>query len=273
MSLLCSIAPKRLFTFGCSFTLFPYDTWADLVAYDLNVDMYNFGRSGAGNQFIFNTLIQAINHYQINENDLVMICWTNVCREDRRLKEGWLTPGNIYTQSVYPEYFVKQFVWPEGMLIRDFAPMDAARRLLMSITPNVQFMAMADFSVTNEWAAPDEKLYSLKVFELYKETQQYIKPSFFRVLWDNNISKRLEDTSNATGIAEAHPWTIDHLTYLQRIFSDHVFRDETINYAQQQTQKYIDLCSKHKVNYYETPNWQAELEQTKQVINYADYLL
>ena len=43
--------PKRLFTFGCSFTDYRWATWANILAYELDCEFHNFGKSGAGNQF------------------------------------------------------------------------------------------------------------------------------------------------------------------------------------------------------------------------------
>ena len=56
---LFSKKPTRIFTFGCSFTDYIWPTWANIIAYDLNIPFHNYGRGGAGNQFIFNTIMQA----------------------------------------------------------------------------------------------------------------------------------------------------------------------------------------------------------------------
>ena len=47
---------KRLFTFGCSVTEFIWPTWADILGREF--DYYeNWGRVGAGNLYIFNSII------------------------------------------------------------------------------------------------------------------------------------------------------------------------------------------------------------------------
>ena len=75
--------PKRIFTFGCSFVEYYWATWAEILGKDLGIPLYNFGKSGGGNQYIANTFAQANAVYNFNEDDLIIVSWTNVCREDR----------------------------------------------------------------------------------------------------------------------------------------------------------------------------------------------
>ena len=50
---------NRLFTFGCSFTRSKNPTWADIVA--RQYDHYqNWGQAGAGNSFIFYSLMEIL---------------------------------------------------------------------------------------------------------------------------------------------------------------------------------------------------------------------
>ena len=61
---------KRFFSFGCSFTRYAWTTWSDIIAEELKVPYYNYGGAGAGNQYIFNTVMQADAFYKFDENDL-----------------------------------------------------------------------------------------------------------------------------------------------------------------------------------------------------------
>ena len=97
---------KRFFAFGCSFTQYHWPTWANIISEEFN-ESYNYGRTGAGNFFIYQSLIEAILKHKINKDDLVMIMFSNVTREDRFVKKhGWITPGNLYFQNVYDEKFL-----------------------------------------------------------------------------------------------------------------------------------------------------------------------
>ena len=104
-----------LITFGCSFTKYSWGTWANILAKELEpVEYINLGKSGAGNQYIFNMLMQADAVYDFTHEDLVVVQWTNVCREDRYIPQKkdsgpWVTPGNIYSQEEYDTNFVMNY--------------------------------------------------------------------------------------------------------------------------------------------------------------------
>ena len=109
----------RLFTFGCSFTQYIWPTWADILSKEFSF-YENWGKRGAGNVYIANTVAQSVILNKINKDDTVIIMWTNMMREDRYITD-WVCQGNIYTQSVYDEDFIKKYVTVKGCYIRDMA--------------------------------------------------------------------------------------------------------------------------------------------------------
>jgi hypothetical protein len=110
---------KRFFAFGCSFTQYYWPTWADIISNEFK-ESHNYGRNGAGNFFIYQSLIEAILQHEINKDDLVMIMFSSVTREDRFTKNrGWITPGNLYFQNEYDEKFIKNYMCDHGYLMRD----------------------------------------------------------------------------------------------------------------------------------------------------------
>jgi hypothetical protein len=90
----------RFFAFGCSFTKYHFPTWADILGHEYqqqSAKYYNFGNSGAGNQYIITRIWEANALYNFNKDDTVAICWTNFFREDRFHENlSWHTPGNIF---------------------------------------------------------------------------------------------------------------------------------------------------------------------------------
>jgi hypothetical protein len=64
----------RLFTFGCSFTQYIWPTWADILAREFEY-YENWGSSGAGNQYIFHSLVECYQRNLLNSNDT--ISWIN----------------------------------------------------------------------------------------------------------------------------------------------------------------------------------------------------
>ena len=220
--------PKRLFTFGCSFTNYEWPTWSNIIAYDLDIPFYNYGRSGAGNQFIFNTLLQADTQYQFNEDDLVIVSWTNVSREDRHRHNQWVTPGNIYTQPVYDEKYLQEWVCPVGYTVRDFAFIKATWELLDKRKCQFHFLKMIDFDMKNQWV-PSEMIESAKHIEnFYSFYLSKILPSFYQVLWNNNLQSKFdaEHELYKGKFSDGHPSIKEYLTYLESVF-DHNFSEQT----------------------------------------------
>lgn len=133
---------KRLFVFGCSYTLHKWPTWAHVLASEIdNVELYNFGRSGSGNLFISLRVAEANKRFKFNENDLVVVMWTSFTREDRWIDGYWEGNGNIFNQSFYPESWVKEFVDPDFCLMRDLALMELTSKYLKNLPCTSLFMS------------------------------------------------------------------------------------------------------------------------------------
>jgi len=172
----------RFFAFGCSATSCNWPTWADILARDY--DHYqNWALPGAGNSFIFYSVMEAIKRNAINKDDTVMIMWTNIGREDRYVKgTGWITPGSIYNQTIYSADFVRDYADPTGYLIRDMAHVSAVRSLLESIGCKYKFFSTVPLNV------PDDNIFQVfsmdtKIVNLYREDIHSIAPSVFEVVF------------------------------------------------------------------------------------------
>jgi hypothetical protein len=72
----------RLITSGCSFTSFRYPTWPWFLA-DAYDETYNYGQTGAGNEYIFNSIIAADTDLHFREDDTVIVAWSGVHRYDK----------------------------------------------------------------------------------------------------------------------------------------------------------------------------------------------
>lgn len=212
---------KRLFAFGCSFTRYGWTTWPEIVAEDLGIELYhNLAAPGAGNEFIFNRLMQVDRLVDLNPDDLVMVCWTSVNREDRFVKRRWLSAGNIYSQNTYPPWFVESYYAdPEDALLHDFAYIRAARIMLQHRNVAFHQMQMSDMVETlDDWSSINiDRRNDLN--ELINGELSHIKPSFFKTLWDNDISKRNR--------VDMHPSPMEHLEYLRRVF-EHDWKPSTV---------------------------------------------
>jgi hypothetical protein len=213
------VNPKRFFAVGCSFTSFLWPTWADILSVELNVPYYNYGKSGAGNHYIANMVSQIIVHHNLNKDDLIVICWSSISREDRILKGGWTTPGNLFTQSVYNENFINNYVDIYGNLIRDLALIDLVRRALDTTGVKYVFCSMADIDeIAREWYSDDVTTsdYIDKLLVRYSDTLSLFHKSFMSFLWNNdlNVKNTRNINKHNASTRDGHPDLEEHLKYL-----------------------------------------------------------
>jgi hypothetical protein len=177
------IIDKRFFAFGCSFTNSKHPTWADIVGRQYKT-YQNWGQAGAGNSFIFYSLMECHKRNAITPDDVVMIMWSSIGREDRWVKgEQWITPGSIYNQTTYSEEFVEKFADPTGYLIRDMAHLTAAKTILDSIGCEYKFFSIVPFNV------PDDNIFKIfsidnKITTLYADELATVKPSVYEAIFN-----------------------------------------------------------------------------------------
>lgn len=108
---------KTFYSFGCSYTNFAWPTWANFVGtqFDRHV---SYAKSGAGNRYIFLSVLDALQTYEIYKDDVFIIQWSSLCREDRILpNNNFKTPGNLDYQSEYPKCFVEKLFNPLQQVI------------------------------------------------------------------------------------------------------------------------------------------------------------
>lgn len=190
----------RLFTFGCSFTAYDWPTWADILGRQFSY-YENWGQVGAGNQFIFNSLVECIVNKNVNKDDTVIVMWSSVCREDRYIAGRWETHGNIFNQQFYNKNFVKNYVDIRGSYIRDLSSIFAVEHMLTNIGCKFYFLSMMPFSML-EWTQPKYNTQEIEdVLNSYKTTIDKIGASVFEVLfnfnWDSRKFKKVKDHYNS----------------------------------------------------------------------------
>lgn len=112
---------KRLITFGCSFTLYNWPTWADLLGKEYDID-FNWGYPGLGNRAIAERVAEAHARLNFTPDDTVIIQWSSPIRHDWMRtntfsSEGtyWRTKGSIFSREnsvVFDKKWVDTF-WDE----------------------------------------------------------------------------------------------------------------------------------------------------------------
>jgi hypothetical protein len=226
---------NRFFAFGCSFTQNNFRlTWADIIGREFDV-YQNWAKQGAGNQFIFNSLIECNTRHKFTSDDTVIIMWTSVSREDRYVKDTWIVNGSVYNSNSLSEEWVREFACERGYLIRDLASISAASDLLKVWGVNYKFLSI--LPIVN----PNELRESIKnddnnndITNLYSDVIQEIRPSVYEVIFNSenwNIKKSNFGQFVAEGVRDPHPDPVEALEYVQRIIPEVTISQETIDYV------------------------------------------
>jgi hypothetical protein len=174
----------RLYTFGCSLTQYHWPTWADIVGTCWN-KFENWGRLGAGNQYIFNSIIECDARNNFNSNDTILIMWSGISRIDYYQFNAWGHLHSMYPDKNNPDYPV---CCPEGYEILSFAYMQAVEEFLKS--KKVAFKMIAWHSYKSSSDA--YKLYSSTIKNIdvisFDKTQKVIRNKK-----DDTVTKELYD--------------------------------------------------------------------------------
>jgi hypothetical protein len=213
----------RLFTFGCSFTNYRWSTWADCLAPEFDY-FENWGQSGAGNHYIFNSIMEADQRYKFDRGDTVIICWSSFLRDDRYVDRKWHTLGNMVSCPIYNPEYLKTHVDDRGYVIRDFAFIKAVKVLLQSKSGlDWRFLSMIDLKAGPKCESdPGEPK---DVMTIYADVLASILPSYQEVLYSAGWKKT----------SDAHPSPAEHLAYLDAVLPGWVTKQSTRVKMQQES--------------------------------------
>ena len=116
---------KRLFAFGCSYTRFEWLTWVDFLS-PYFYETHNFGISGAGNTYIFNTFANLAANDAFRPKDTIIIEWSSLLRENKIFAKdgGYKLGGYVYSNVHYDTDYISKY----------FNPLQTAFELVSFIT-------------------------------------------------------------------------------------------------------------------------------------------
>jgi hypothetical protein len=230
----------RLFTFGCSFTNYHWSTWADLLGEEFD-EFQNWGKSGAGNHYIFNSVMEADQRWGFGSGDTVVICWSSTFREDRHVGPplGWVSLGNIFYSDRVSRHFIDHYMDLRGCLIRDLAMIKATKHFLAG-RPGVtwRFLSMCQLKLEERtWLFNDQDQDAL---DLYQDVTDSIAPSYFEVLgrFAPKSVPFLNDPDRAHG-PDNHPTPLEHLAYLDAVLPGWITKEITRQRAKEETENLV----------------------------------
>lgn len=225
---------NRFFAFGCSFTEYYWPTWANIIAKEIP-DHYIYAQVGAGNFYIFQALMEAIVRHDIGKNDLVMIMFSNVTREDRYTKDrGWITPGNLYFQNEYDESFLRKYLCHKGYLMRDLNLVSGCVHTLDKIGCDYELMSMVPFdSESSDGKRIND---AVDVINFYSKIIKKVKPSVLETVFFNDWNSRSNRPKYKVAwqkniYVDNHPTPLEYLSYLKTIYPTIKFSKTTEDFV------------------------------------------
>jgi len=223
---------SRLFTFGCSFTMYNWPTWADILGKEFEF-VENWGHSGGGNQFIFNSVVECSLRHKFTPGDTIIIMWTNISREDKYVNNKWLFSGNMYTTNLYSREYKEKYTDLKGFLIRDLAFIHSTKKYLEFLNVKHIFLSMVPITNWDQYNATEIK-HVERICDLYKDTLSFIRKSVFEVIY------RFNWDSKERVFRDFHPTPELHLQYLQTIVPEYNISPSTVAWVKEVEQSIIE---------------------------------
>ena len=205
---------KRFFAFGCSFTKWKWKTWPDFLAESLNLECNNFAVPGAGNEYIFHSIVEANETYKFNQNDLIIVCWTNFAREDRYIKDKWVHSSNIYNYTVFDRKWVNQWFDLKGAFKKTCSYIASITNLLENTKSNFLYTSIMPMDFINDKDPIYQNLCIKKELLIYDKYFKLMLPSMVEYLYDSLPYCR---NPNPQAPNDNHPSEVQHLQFVNKI--------------------------------------------------------
>jgi len=228
---------KRFFAFGCSFTQYKWPTWADIIG--SNIEFYeNWGYSGRGNHYIFNSIIECDAKHKFNQDDLVIVMWSKIDREDRYVDGDWICAvPSMFEKNYGREWCMKYAGDHRANTVRDLAMIKASQVLLDHRGCDWTTLAWAPIinldidAVSLDNAAlfkKDEHAginYWSRLFDSISDRQNPITEfvcsdvvNTYRDIFINFKKCMYSVGLHKTGNVDQHPTPLEHLYYIKSIW-------------------------------------------------------
>jgi|TARA_B110000495_G_scaffold194022_1_gene199897 hypothetical protein len=207
-------------------------TWADILKLhfeNTDTEAHNFGQGGAGNYYIFNTIVEKSLEFNFTKDDLILIQWSGVFREDRFKDGHWYTPGNILTQPTdrrYSKEVVRDWFFDEeGMTKRDYSYIHSIQKMLEADDLDYEMFSMNGLEpVSQYYTTTSEAPVFSELTTLYHDTLIKLHPSMYEIIWGSvtapppkrQIKARISKEN--PGGYDQHPLPTEHLSYLEKVF-------------------------------------------------------
>lgn len=245
---------NRVFTFGCSFTNYFWPTWADIIGQE--VPLYeNWGKPGAGNRYISNSVVECHLTHKFQKGDLVLIMWSSISREDRYLNNHWQCLGGAghFTKKWFDNFGMDL----RGYAIRDYATILLIQNLLETLDADYDQYSMhhllhIDYELVDHIFPVETRKYELYL-NILKELHTFgtIPDEGKIVIHDNDVVNRYKtifpkihppvkdliykkfwEKKPTINFGDNHPSPKEHLFFLDYMYPNNLLKKTTRDYVE-----------------------------------------
>lgn len=178
----------RLFTFGCSMTSYNWPTWADILGKEWK-SFENWGQRAAGNNFIFNSVIECDSRNNFTPDDTILIMWSGPARIDYYQYNHWGHMVNQFCRD-RPDLPLS---CPDGYEIISYALFHALDKYLDSKKLNYKFLSFLNYDKQSRaglvYSDVLSKINLIKFDLKSKNVKQYEKLHEVKVFYDGVSGK------------------------------------------------------------------------------------
>lgn len=193
---------KRLFTFGCSYTRYDWPTWADIIAYDQQIEFHNYGLAGIGNISMASLMLECDLKHKFTDTDLILVNWASWHREDRVDSKGkWIQNGNIFTGHHFNKIFIKEYWNEHNDIVKNTDAIISANRM---------------FDINYQSHMIDYEDYKSIIYSAGHHCER-----FSSLPKKNIFSKSKSDTGfQQVGLQDNHPDIVCHLNHAKAVYKE-----------------------------------------------------
>lgn len=239
---------NKIYTFGCSFTNYCWDTWATLLL--SSIEGENWALPGGGNKFIYESLVECNVTNRIDSSDTVIIMWSSWSREDRYLHDGWSLFGNVYNaKPMYDKHFLEKYWCDRGAVLHNFNFICGAIELLKatkckwhfcSAYPFYQFKEFHNTVITD---IPNHTVFQKYIDYINEHKEHFVDTTLLSYPFDQVLWK---ETPWGKNQVDNHPdpeihytWTKDNL-FPRLELTDQIIKNIEM-YAEASNNKYKEM--------------------------------
>lgn len=163
--------------------------------------------------------MQADAVYNFTKDDLVIVEWTNITRNDDFINNTWQYNGNVFNQSDYNSNLVNI----NKYALRDFAVIKSTYHFLTNKCQS-HMLSMCNLNETfNQYQKTSigtDSTYT-KISNLYQPIINAVLPSFYKTLWNNDIRQKRKTNTKELNcyFYDMHPNVLEHFTFLAETFN------------------------------------------------------